>query len=154
MIQKIFCSLLCLLLGTSMVFAQANDEIKGIITTADGETVIGATISVKGTTTGTVSDIDGSYSLRLEERPAVLIFSYTGLESQEITVKDELELNIVMAQNISLLDEVVVVGYGTQKRSSISGAVSTVTSDEITETPVLRTEQALQGRVAGVQVAR
>lgn len=154
MIQKICCSLFVLLLATTMAFGQATDEVKGTITTSDGETVIGATISVKGTTSGTVSDIDGTFSLRLEERPAILVFSYTGLQTQEVNVKNETELNIVLAENISLLDEVVVVGYGTQKRSSISGAVSTVTSDEITETPVLRTEQALQGRVAGVQVAQ
>lgn len=128
--------------------------IQGIITTTDGETVIGATILIKGTQKGTISDVDGSYTLSLASDENTLVFSYTGLKTQEVLLSKETQLNIVMTEDISLLDEIVVVGYGTQKRSNISGAVSTVSADEITESPILRTEQALQGRIAGVQVAQ
>ena len=140
------------LLGSVSTFAQ--NQISGLITDNTGEPLIGASILIKGTTSGTITDYDGQFELTLAPNQNILEVSYTGYEDQEINVGNQTELNIVLGESISLIDEVVVVGYGTQKRSKISGAVSTVTSDEITEAPVLRTEQALQGRIAGVQVAQ
>ena len=147
-----FLIFITLFLNTTGIFAQ--NQIKGLITDTEGEPLIGASILVQGTTSGTVTDFDGLYELTVQPSAKVLEISYTGYEDQEITIGNRTEINIVLGESISLLDEVVVVGYGTQKRSKISGAVSTVTADEITEAPVLRTEQALQGRIAGVQVAQ
>ena len=141
-----------LFLNATDTFAQ--NQINGLITDKQGEPLIGASILVQGTNSGTVTDFDGLYELNLPPAAKVLVVSYTGYEDQEVAINNRTAINIVLAESVSLLDEVVVVGYGTQKRSKISGAVSTVTAEEITEAPILRTEQALQGRIAGVQVSQ
>jgi len=152
MYNKLLIFTICLLIGSISTFAQ--NQISGLITDNTGEPLIGASVLIKGTVSGTVTDYDGKFELTLAPDQKILQVSYTGYEDQEVQVGNQTELNIVLGESISLIDEVVVVGYGTQKRSKISGAVSTVTADEITEAPVLRTEQALQGRIAGVQVAQ
>lgn len=130
-------------------------KITGKVTSADdGLEIIGATILIKDTSTGTVTDFDGNYELTVPSKESILVFSYTGLKPHEIQVGGQTTIDVVLNLDVSILDEVVVVGYGTQKRSNISGSVSTITSEEITETPVLRVEQALQGRTAGVQVTQ
>ncbi|MEO1712588.1 MAG: SusC/RagA family TonB-linked outer membrane protein, partial [Bacteroidota bacterium] len=146
------------LLASLLLFAgglTAQITISGVVT-ADDEPlgIIGGTVLVKGTSEGTVTDFDGSYEVTVPDGEAVLVFSYTGYETQEILVGSQTKIDVVLAPSVSLLEEVVVVGYGTQKRSNISGAVGTVSADEITELPILRTEQALQGRTAGVQVVQ
>ena len=147
-------SIIIALLWVNISAAQVN--VSGVVTSAaDGEPVIGATIIVKDDpAVGTATDFDGSFSLSVPSKETVLVFSYTGLENQEITVGDQTNLNVALAENASVLETVVVVGYGNQKRSNISGSVGVVTAEEILETPVLRVEQALQGRVAGVQVSQ
>jgi len=149
---KVLLSLIVSLAFSLISFAQ--NQVSGTVSDATGETLIGASILVKGTQIGTVTDFDGNYSLTVSGDNNILLISYTGYEEQEISIGNRSIIDIVLQESISLIDEVVVVGYGTQKRSKISGAVSTVTSDEITESPVLRTEQALQGRIAGVQVSQ
>ncbi len=146
--------LLCLCwVGLSSL--QAQITVTGTVTSADdGLGIIGATVLVKGSNAGTVTDFDGAYEIEAPDESAILVFSYTGMKTQEIQVGAQRTIDVTMLSDVAILDEVVVVGYGTQKRSNISGAVSTITSDEITETPVLRAEQALQGRTAGVQVAQ
>ena len=144
--------LLLLLLLSSALHAQIS--IEGKITDTAGEPLIGASILVQSTQNGTITDFDGNYILEISSENEILVVSYTGYQSQEIEVSNRRRIDVILEDQVSLLDEVVVVGYGTQKRSKISGAVSTVTAEEITETPVLRTEQALQGRIAGVQVAQ
>jgi TonB-dependent starch-binding outer membrane protein SusC len=130
-------------------------RITGKVTSGeDGLEVIGATVTIKGTDLGTVTDFDGTYEIVAPGEGSILVFSYVGLKTVEQTVGARRQIDVVLSPDISILDEVVIVGYGTQKRSNISGSVSTVTSDEITQTPVLRTEQALQGRTAGVQVTQ
>lgn len=136
---------------SATAFAQIT--IRGIIT-GDGEPLIGATISVKDENRGALTDIDGSYSIQVNAEDAILVVSYVGFKTQEVPVNGRTTIDIDMSENTSVLDEVVVVGYGTQKRSNISGSVGVVTAEEITETPVLRVEQALQGRSAGVQVTQ
>ncbi|MFN8303847.1 MAG: TonB-dependent receptor [Saprospiraceae bacterium] len=119
-----------------------------------GEAAIGATVRVKGATIGAVTDIDGNYRLVAPDAEAVLIFSYTGFLDQEIAIGGRSSIDVTLAESVSQLDEVVVTGYGAQKRSTISGSVASVSSEEIAEKPLLRVEQALQGRMAGVQVAQ
>ena len=133
----------------------AQIPLSGLITdAADGQPLIGASVSLKDAAGGTTTDIDGRFRLNVASEEAILLVSYVGYVSQEILVGKQREIVVSLLENQSVLDEVVVVGYGAQKRSTISGAVSSISADDISELPILRTEQALQGRVAGVSVAQ
>ena len=137
------------------VSIEAQQTVTGRITVLpDNEPAIGAVIQLKGTTIGTVADLDGRYSISVPDESSVLVFSYTGYSSQEYITGGRSVIDVVMEESISQLDEVIVTGYGVQKRSNISGSVSTVRAEEISERPILRVEQALQGRTAGVHVAQ
>ena len=126
--------------------------IEGTVTdAATGELLPGANIIIKGTTQGSITDLDGKYSVNAEEGD-VLVISFVGYMVQEVTVGTETTINITLELDIQALDEIVVVGYGTQKRVEVTGAISTVDADEITAVPVATAEQALQGRAAGVVV--
>lgn len=149
--KKILVFLAFLTCSITVTFAQKI--VTGTVSD-DIEPLIGATIQIKGTGIGVATDFDGTYKIEVPNDEAILMFSYIGLETQEIVVGTQSSINVVLVENTSVLDEVVVVGYGTQKRSNISGSVGVVTSEEITETPVVRVEQALQGRTAGVQIAQ
>ena len=125
-------------------------------TVLDAETkepLIGVNILVKDGTTGAVSDIDGSFYIQVEEN-SILVFSYLGYLSQEIVVDQADMGNILLASNAKQLDEVVVVGYGTQKRSDLTGALSSVSEKELKQLPNTGLDQALQGRAAGVYVTQ
>ncbi len=150
--RKLFFISLCWLFLSFQAMGQERTVTGAVTSAEDGLSVIGATVQVKGTTTGTITDIDGSYEITVPGEEAILVFSYTGMAQQEITVGNQSVINVIMSVNAQLLDEVVVVGYGVQKKSVVTGAISSINADDITETPVLRIEQALQGRAAGVQV--
>ena len=152
MTKQILFTIIFLLGGLSILCAQGT--IIGTISSKLDGTLIGASVLIQGTSKGTVTDFDGNFELAYDSPDQILVISYTGYNTQEVAIGNQTVLNIELTDNISLIDEVVVVGYGTQKRSTISGAVSSVSSEDITESPVLRTEQALQGRIAGVQVAQ
>jgi TonB-dependent starch-binding outer membrane protein SusC len=138
---------------TVVVFAQKT--IKGKITDAsDGLPLIGATILVQGTELGAISDIDGNFVLDNVGQAASLIITYIGYKDQQVVVGNDTEYTITMSLTESQIQEVIVTGYGTQKRSSISGSVATIKAGELEDKPILRVEQALQGRAAGVQVAQ
>lgn len=142
-----------LLLLSEALSAQVS--VSGRITgAADGQPLIGATVAIEGTSGGAIADIEGQFRLTAPSSESVLVFSYTGMISKKEKIGSRSVIDVVLDENASLIDEVVVVGYGSQKRSNISGAVSTVTAAEIAELPVLRVEQALQGRTAGVQVTQ
>lgn len=111
----------------------------------------GVAIQVKGTTKGTITDIDGNYSIRVDDG-ATLIFSYVGYASEEVEVGSQSEINMTLMTDINQLSEIVVVGYGTKKRSDVTGAITSVGSKEIAEVPAPNVTQALQGRLAGVQI--
>lgn len=137
----------------SSVFAQI--KITGNVTLAStAEPAIGASVQIKGSSSGAITDIDGNYMLMAPNADAELVFSYTGYTPQTVLVGAQTSINVALRESASQLSEVVVTGYGSQKRSSISGSVSTVSAAEIAERPILRVEQALQGRTAGVQVAQ
>lgn len=141
------------LLLASAVAAQVG--VSGRVTLQPyGDAAIGATVRVKGANIGAVTDIDGNYQLNVSGPEVVLVFSYTGFADQEITVGSQRTIDVALAESAAQLAEVVVTGYGAQKRSSISGSVASVSAEEIAERPILRVEQALQGRTAGVQVAQ
>ncbi len=126
--------------------------VKGTITDAvTGEPLPGASVLVVGTSRGVVSDMEGKYSI--EASPSdVLLFSFVGYISEEYAVGDQTVINVTLDEGIQSLEEIVVVGYGTQKRLEVTGAISSVSSEEINAVPVSTADQALQGRAAGVYV--
>ncbi|MBK9984819.1 MAG: SusC/RagA family TonB-linked outer membrane protein [Saprospiraceae bacterium] len=139
----------------SFFSANGQHQVSGNITMMPGnEPAIGATVIVKGTTTGVIADFNGHYTIAVPDEHAVLLVTYTGYSEQEIVVDKLVTVDVQLKESISQLNEVIVTGYGVQKRSNISGSVSTIHSDEIAEKPILRVEQALQGRTAGVQIAQ
>jgi TonB-dependent starch-binding outer membrane protein SusC len=133
------------------VFAQEL-MLTGIVTSAeDGQPLPGATVVVKGTTNGTITNFDGMYQLNVPSN-ATLVFSFVGMESQEIPVNNRSEINVVLESSFVGVDEIVVIGYGTQKRKDITGAVSIVDAKTIESLNPIKVEQALQGTTAGVNV--
>jgi len=131
------------------VFAQ-NITVSGTITDSQNEPVIGATILVKGTSSGTVTDIDGNYTLSDVPSDATLQVSYVGMRGLEVGVNGRTTINLQMESDTELLDEVVVVGYGTQKKSTLTGSVANITSDKISVTPVGNITNTLAGKLPGL----
>ena len=128
-----------------------NKKITGTIVDDKGEPVIGANVSIKGSTVGTITDIDGNFSLDAMSG-ATLLISYIGYETQEITVSNQSVYNIKLSEDTQALDEVVVVGYGTQKKINLTGAVATVTPEDIQSRPITNVTQALQGVTPGLNI--
>lgn len=128
-----------------------NRTIKGIIYDEQGETIIGASVLIKGEETGTTSDMDGKFTLDVPQG-ATLVISYIGYHPQEIKVRKRGTLNIILKEDNQLLEEVVVVGYGTVKKSDLTGSVSGVSTRQFKNQPVKRVENILQGRTPGVEV--
>jgi TonB-dependent starch-binding outer membrane protein SusC len=140
-----------------IVFAPAGNpaqesRVTGTITDATtSEPLIGVNIVIEGSNTGVVSDMNGKYSIDVKEG-AILIFSYIGYISERIPVAGQSEIHVTLSPDITNLEEVVVVGYGTQKKSDLTGSISSVKGNDLTQLPVIRADQALQGRAAGVVV--
>ena len=132
-------------------FLQAQ-TVKGKVTSADGP-LPGATVVVKGTDNGSSTDFDGNYELKNVATDAILVVSYVGYVTQEVPVDGKSVINITIEEDQSALDEVVVVGYGAKKKSLVTGAISSVNSDDIKSVSNQRVEQALQGRTSGVTVS-
>lgn len=149
--NKLVISFLIMLLSCTSLLAQ-DIKISGRVTDDTGLEVIGANIRIKGNANvGTITDIDGKYTITARKND-VLVFSYIGMASQEISIKGRNVIDVHLRQDNKLLDEVVVIGYGTSKRSDLTGSVVSIKSDDIMQTPTSDVTQALAGRVAGVQV--
>lgn len=143
--------LLCLALISLCSYAQTT--VKGFVTSAsDKEPLIGATVQIKGAGNGTITGIDGDYSLSNVPANAVLVFSSVGYTTQEIRVGGKTVINVALKEASELLDEVVVIGYGTVKKSDLTSSIATVKGEKITETVTGNAMDALQGKVNGVQV--
>lgn len=139
-----------LLIGVRPLMAQSNIQVKGVVKSeVDGEALIGVNVVQKGTTNGTTTNIDGEFSLNVPAN-AVLIVSYIGYAEQEIPVSGRTSLNIVLKEDTQVLDEVVVVGYGTMRKSDLSGASVSLSEEKLKGSVVANLDQALQGRAAGV----
>jgi len=143
--------LLLVLLLPTMLTAQVR-QITGKVTDEKNEPVPGVSIYQKGTTAGTISDVNGNF--KIDVTGATLVFSFIGFTTQEIAIDNKQVINVVMKENTTALDEVVVVGYGEQKRSNLTGAVTSVSVTDMENKTQLRLDQALQGMAAGVTVAR
>ncbi|OCW93408.1 SusC/RagA family protein [Macellibacteroides sp. HH-ZS] len=135
------------------VLQQKVKLITGVVKDQSGEPIIGANVTEHGTTNGTITDIDGNFSLEVKPGATMLI-SYIGYESQEIKIGNQTVYNIKLSENSQALDEVVVVGFGTQKKVNLTGSVGTVSSEAIEARPVMTATQALQGMVPGLQISQ
>ncbi|MGO4911176.1 SusC/RagA family TonB-linked outer membrane protein [Leeuwenhoekiella sp. W20_SRS_FM14] len=126
-----------------------QQKITGTVTDRDGNPVIGVNVMVKGTTTGTVTDFDGNFSI--EAKPdQILVFSFVGFKSQEMAIANNSNIEVMLEDDVSQLDDVVLIGYTERKESNITSAVATIKSDEISRAPVTNLSQALAGRLPGV----
>jgi len=146
--------ILCLLLlFPTLAFAQ-KFTISGQVKDTQGEPVIGANVIIKGTTNGTITDLDGMFSIPDVEQSSVLEISFIGYTPQLVKISDNKPLIITLAEDSQALDEIVVVGYGVQKKSVVTAAISRVTADELNAAKPSRVEDALKGKVSGVQITQ
>lgn len=145
-----FLFLLVLAVTSTMALAQGN--VSGKVVDATGEPVIGASVVVKGTTTGAVTDIDGNFSIPNVPRNANLEISYIGFKTQSVSVSGKNAINVTLQEDRQMLDDVVVVGYGVQKKSDVTGAMASVSTEELNARPVNNALEALQGKAAGVDI--
>lgn len=132
------------------IFAQ-QITVQGVVKDQTGETVIGASVMEKGTTNGTITGIDGDFSLNMSSN-GTLVVSFVGYKTQEVQVKGQKQLQVVLSEDAEMLDEVVVIGYGTMKKSDLTGAVSSIGNKDIKDSPVSNLGQAIQGKISGVQI--
>jgi TonB-linked SusC/RagA family outer membrane protein len=145
---------LMLVLSAFSTKALAQDNtLRGTVKDLDGSTLIGVNVIEKGTTNGTVTDLEGRFSLDVPAG-STLVFSYIGYETQEITWDGSSVLNIFLHEDSKLLEEVVIIGYGTVKRRDLTGSVSSISGSQLRDLPVPTTAESLVGRLAGVQVTR
>ena len=125
-----------------------------VVSALDDEPLQGVNIIVKGTLTGTITDLNGNYEITAPSPDAALVFSYMGYLTEEIDIANRTQINISMIEHLEALDEIVVIGYGVQRKSDLTGAVASVSTEELQKIPVTRFETALQGKAAGIQVSQ
>lgn len=146
--QLMFLALMALC--TSSAFAQK--QVSGTVVDATGEAIIGASVIVKGTSTGTVTDFDGNFTLKSVPENGSLVISYVGYRNQTVPVAGKNQVKVTLEEDRQLLDEVVVVGYGVQKKSDVTGSMASVSGEELNARPVNNALEALQGKAAGVDI--
>lgn len=134
------------------LYLKQGITVTGTVVDSDGDLLPGVNILVKGTTTGAVTDLNGKYTITVPDENDVLVFSFVGYLTEEVPVNGQTRIDMALVEDIKALDEVVVVGYGTMKKSDLTGALSTVEAEEIAAYPAISMSQALQGRAAGVQI--
>lgn len=144
--------LICVLLPLNSLLSQDISVTGKVTDAATGDVLIGATIAIKGTTTGTTADINGQYQIRVAPQ-GILVASYTGYEQVEMPVNGRTTLDLQLRESASRLEEVVVVGYGVQRKSQITGAISSVRNKDFKDQPVSNLANSIQGRVSGLNVA-
>lgn len=136
----------------SVCMIAQNITVRGTVTDGLGESMIGVTVQIRGTSIGTITDFDGNFVLNNVPSDAVLEVSYVGMRTQSISVNGRTLINLTLEEDTELLDEVVVVGYGTMRRSDVTGALAVVSAKELSSKPVTNAFEALQGKVAGVDI--
>ncbi len=135
-----------------LVESKSKNAVTGMVIDESGEPIPGVNVHLKGTIKGTITNKDGIYIISSLPDDAILVFSFIGYRTQEVIVGDQTNINISMEVDVFSIDEVVAIGYGTMKKSDLTGAISSISSESLKEVPVLRVDQALQGRVAGLSV--
>ncbi len=143
-----------MLLFLLCIHAQAQERtVTGVVTSgSNNQPLIGVSILIRGTTTGAITDIDGKYSVKVPGDSAVLVFTYVGYVKEEVSATGKSIIDVSLIEDLAKLDEVVVVGYGVQKKSLVTGAISKISGDDLTQNPNLRASQILQGKVAGAVI--
>ena len=145
--QYFFLILFCFV--GQLIFAQ--NQVKGVVYDQTGATLPGVNILEKGTSNGVVTDFDGNYVITVQEN-ATLVFSYVGFNTQEVKVSGRTTVNVTLKENLESLEEVVVIGYGTQLKEDLSGSVSSIKSEQLQNIPQVSVDQLMQGRAAGVSI--
>lgn len=133
---------------------QQNHEVNGMVSNIAGQPIPGATIIIKGTTNGTITDFDGNYSLASVSQNSILVFSFVGMKSQEVVFTGQISLNIILEEETIGLEEVVAIGYGTIKKRDLTGSVVSVGADKLKDRPYSNALQSLSGQVSGVQITQ
>jgi len=150
---RFFLSIVFALIMTSQLFAQqATKTVSGTVHDESGQILPGVAVSLKGTTTGTVTDVNGRYTLKLNSTGGTLVFSFIGYASAEVPVNNSTTINVTLKETQQNLNEVVVIGYGTVKRRDLTGAVASVSGKDIAAVPVANIAQAMQGKLPGVNI--
>lgn len=149
----LFSSLLLTLIMAGALYAQER-VVSGTVTDATGFALPGVNVLVKGTTLGTITDLEGNYRIELEDTQVTLVFSYIGYITREIPVGAEASINVELQEDTRQLNEVIVTGYSYVKKRDVIGAITSVTAEDIKDLPVMSVDQALQGKAAGVQVTQ
>ncbi len=150
-IKKLSVIILITLLGFNTILAQKI--VKGVVTTKDGEPLPGVTVTVKGINVGTITDVDGKYTLEVPKGGKTLVFSMVGMKTVEVPIKGTV-INVIMKPEAQQLENVIVIGYGTQKKSDKTGAIQQVTSNDMIQGVLTDPLQALQGKAAGVLITK
>ena len=140
------------LMAVTSTIAMAQGNVSGKVVDTTGEPIIGASVVVKATSVGTVTDLDGNYAIQNVPEKATLVFSYVGYRTQNIAVAGKSQINVTLEEDKQMLDEVVVVGYGVQRKSDVTGALTRVGEKELNTKPVNNAFEALQGKAAGVDI--
>ena len=149
--------LLALLFLSSQLFASAKGSIpaytiKGQVTSATGETLVGVSIKVKGTATGTSTDVNGKFSISVPDNKSILVFSYIGFKTEEIAVNGKETINVTLEADATSLTEIVVVGYGTARKKDLTGSVTVITAKDFQKGNITTPEQMIAGKVPGVSI--
>ncbi len=148
--KRILLTFLLLLSGSIALFAQK--KITGKVFDEQNQPLIGATILIKGTNQGTVTDVEGKYTIDASDGSAVLVISFIGYLTEEFVIGDQSKINVILVPDVTGLDEVVVIGYGTVRRRDLTAPVSSVSFEQLKDMPLTSTTQALTGRLSGVQI--
>jgi len=142
------------MIARSVTKLSALFTVSGIVTDINGQPLIGVNILVKGSSQGTTTDLDGRFTLEVEDENDVLVISYIGYQSKEVPLEGRSEVEIVLEEDVSELDEVVVIGYGSMKKSDLTGAVSSISAEDLAESPSSNLIEQSQGRLAGVDIVK
>lgn len=151
--NKTLCSIVVCMLLYFQFFAQGR-IISGTVTDNTGSGLPGVTVLQKNSTSGTISDENGNFSVNVNDNETILVFSYVGFSTMEVAVGAQTQLSIVLSEDVSTLSEIVVTGYGSQRKSQTTGAISSISAKQISELPITNLAQALTGRAAGVNVTQ
>lgn len=150
--KTLYVTAFLLLIVQSILFAQ-NITVKGTVKSTDGSTLPGVSVVVKGTTNGTITSIDGNFAVSAPS-DGILVFSFVGFETSEVSIARKTQLDVTLKQTATNLDEVVVIGYGSQQKKDLTGAVAVVSSKDLKDRPNTQFGYSLEGKAAGVQVIR
>jgi len=153
LIEKVLTIMLPLLFFSLSIFGQAK-VVKGVVTDESNLPMAGVNVVIKGTTTGTFTDANGRYSIEVPSDDAVLVFSFVGYQSEEVTVGTQTQIDLNLVLDLVSLGDIVVVGYGTQRKEAVTGSVASISGDEIRDVPASNFSQSLQGRIAGVEMSQ